>query len=411
MGQSGAEPTAAAGTTRSSSSSSSIPFAVELALTLLHTGLYAGLFFFAYLQLWLLFYCREKRLSYRTVCLFLCLLWAALRTVLFSSYLQRSLQGAPPQLRRLQPFPHWLLFCSPVCLLFATVCLLNLYFAEVIFKVKCAAEFNKYKALLYMGSIFTSLLFIFVNLTCALLARDDVPEDQLRWTVFTRALINDSLFILCAVSLACCMCKLSKMSSANVYLESKGTSVCQALLVGSVVILLYSSRAFYNLVAVAISPGHVPSPFNYGWDTLSDKVRGEDIGSEEYVVFGVVLFLWEFVPTMFVVLFFRAQRVSQNLAPAGMINSHSYSSRAYFFDNPRRYDSDDDLPRLGGGRGEGGSLAAPQSSGWYGSLSGSDSCIMIPPLGAPVVDVAPLLFSHGGLESRSHPNLNLTPQN
>lgn len=37
-------------------------------------------------------------------------------------------------------------------------------------------------------------------------------------------------------------------------------------------------------------------------------------------------------------------------APAGMINSHGYSPRAYFFDNPRRYDSDDDLPRLGSSR-------------------------------------------------------------
>lgn len=30
------------------------------------------------------------------------------------------------------------------------------------------------------------------------------------------------------------------------------------------------------------------------------------MSSEEYVVFGVVLFLWELVPTTFVVLFFRA---------------------------------------------------------------------------------------------------------
>ena len=37
------------------------------------------------------------------------------------------------------------------------------------------------------------------------------------------------------------------------------------------------------------------------------------MSSEEYVVFGVVLFLWELVPTTFVVLFFRAQRLSQNL--------------------------------------------------------------------------------------------------
>ncbi|XP_062974280.1 integral membrane protein GPR137C isoform X1 [Elgaria multicarinata webbii] len=387
-----------------------LPAALQLGLSLLHALLYAGLFLFAYLQLWLLFCYREKRLSYRSVCLFLCLLWAALRTVLFCCYLQGALQAGaplrPPPAPPLPPLPHWLLFGLPVCLLFATLCLLNLYFAEVIFKVKCAAEFNKYKALLYMGSIFTSLLFIFVNLTCALVAHADVPEDQLRWTIFTRALINDSLFILSAVLLGCCMCKLSKMSSANVYLESKGTSVCQALLVGSVIILLYSSRAFYNLVAVAISPDRVPSPFNYGWDNLSDKDRGEEVSSEEYVVFGVVLFLWEFVPTMFVVLFFRAQRLPQNLAPAGMINSHSYSSRAYFFDNPRRYDSDDDLPRLGGG-----SVATPQSTGWYGSLTGSESCSVIPPLVVPPMDVAPLLFTHGSLESGNHHPGHLTPHN
>uniref|UniRef100_A0A8D2M915 G protein-coupled receptor 137C n=1 Tax=Zonotrichia albicollis TaxID=44394 RepID=A0A8D2M915_ZONAL len=183
-----------------------------------------------------------------------------------------------------------------------------------------------------------------------MLIHGEVAEKQLRWTVLARALVNDSLFILCAISLACCMCKLGKMSSANVYLESKGTSVCQAILVGSVVALLYSSRACYNLVAVAISPDNVPGPFNYGWDNLSDKVHVE-VSSEEYVVFGVVLFLWELVPTTFVVLFFRAQRLSQNLTPAGMVNSHSYSSRAYFFDNPRRYDSDDDLSRLGAREG------------------------------------------------------------
>uniref|UniRef100_A0A8B9FWZ5 G protein-coupled receptor 137C n=1 Tax=Amazona collaria TaxID=241587 RepID=A0A8B9FWZ5_9PSIT len=260
-----------------------VPYAVELGLTVLHTALYAALFLFAYLQLWLLLYYRERRLSYHTLCLFLCLLWAALRTTLFSFYLQNSLQA----LRLQQPFAHWLLYCLPGCLLFSSLCLLNLYFAEV--------SFSKGLVLLYLGSIFTSLFFLVVNLTCAMLIRGEVTENQLRWIVLARALVNDSLFIFCAVSLACCMCKLGKMSSANVYLESK---VGKCLL-----------------------------------------------GGGEYVVFGVVLFLWELVPTTFVVLFFRAQRLSQNLTPAGMVNSHSYSSRAYFFDNPRRYDSDDDLSR------------------------------------------------------------------
>lgn len=39
--------------------------------------------------------------------------------------------------------------------------------------------------------------------------------------VLARVLINDSLFVLCAVSLAVCIFKIAKMSSANVYLESK----------------------------------------------------------------------------------------------------------------------------------------------------------------------------------------------
>ncbi|XP_009985937.1 PREDICTED: integral membrane protein GPR137C, partial [Tauraco erythrolophus] len=268
----------------------------------------------------------------------------------------------------------------------------------VIFKVKCAAEFNKYKVLLYLGSIFTSLLFLVVNLTCAMLIHGEVPDSQLRWAVLARALVNDSLFILCAISLACCMCKLGKMSSANVYLESKGTSVCQAILVGSVVALLFSSRACYNLVAVAISPDSVPGPFNYGWDSLSDKVHVE-VSSEEYVVFGVVLFLWELVPTTFVVLFFRAQRLSQNLTSAGMVNSHSYSSRAYFFDNPRRYDSDDDLSRLGAREG---GLATPQCSGCYGSLAGSDSYAVGPHLSGAAADSAPLLIATGGSEMNNH---------
>ncbi|XP_074986098.1 integral membrane protein GPR137C isoform X2 [Caretta caretta] len=333
-----------------------VPYPVALGLTVLHTALYGSLFLFAYLQLWLLLCAGEKRLSYRTLCLFLCLLWAALRTVLFAG----SLPGAPPAapLPR-PPFARWLLHCSPGCLLFASLCLLHLYFAEVIFKVKCAAEFNKYKVLLYLGSIFTSLLFLIVNLTCAMLIHEDVPESRLRWTVFVRALVNDSLFILCAISLACCMCKLAKMSSANVYLES--------------------------------------------------KMHTEEVSGEEYVVFGVVLFLWELVPTSFVVLFFRAQRLTQNLTPAGMINSHSYSSRAYFFDNPRRYDSDEDLPRLGAR--EGGSLATPQCSGWYGTLPESDSCAVIPCLSGPKPDTAPLLFTCSDLETNNHHSLYSTPQN
>ncbi|KAF6130244.1 G protein-coupled receptor 137C [Phyllostomus discolor] len=188
-------------------------------------------------------------------------------------------------------------------------------------------------------------------------------------------------------------------------------SLCQTVVVGSVVILLYSSRACYNLVVITISQDTLESPFNYGWDNLSDKAHIQDVTGEEYIVFGMVLFLWEHVPAWSVVLFFRAQRLNQNLAPAGMINNHSYSSRAYFFDNPRRYDSDDDLPRLGSSRE--GSLSNSQGLGWYGTMTGcgSTSYAVSPHLNGPMTDTAPLLFTCSSLDLNNHRGLYVTPQN
>ena len=58
-----------------------------------------------------------------------------------------------------------------------------------------------------------------------------------RVVVLVRVTINDTLFVLCAVSLAACLYKIAKMSLANVYLESKvrslrGVKRCAGLDVG-----------------------------------------------------------------------------------------------------------------------------------------------------------------------------------
>ena len=99
---------------------------LELALTVVYTLLYTFLFVFVYVQLWLILHHGHKRFSYQSVLLFLCLLWAALRTTLFSFYFDNVAQA-----NRLQPFPYWLLYCCPVCLQFFTLCLLNLYCTQV----------------------------------------------------------------------------------------------------------------------------------------------------------------------------------------------------------------------------------------------------------------------------------------
>uniref|UniRef100_A0A8C9RBH0 G protein-coupled receptor 137B n=1 Tax=Scleropages formosus TaxID=113540 RepID=A0A8C9RBH0_SCLFO len=318
--------------------SPAVPPYVKLGLTVAYTIFYSVLFAFVYAQLWLVLRYRHKRLSYQTVFLFLCLLWAALRAVLFSFYF-RSFVTA----NALGPFSFWLLYCFPVCLQFFTLSLMNLYFAQVVFKAKSkySPELFKYRLPLYLVFLGISLVFLVVNLTCALLVKMTTAE--VKTIVLVRVAINDSLFVLCAVSLSLCLYRIAKMSLANIYLESKGTSVCQVTVIGVTVILLYTSRACYNLVVLGLTNIKSINSFDYDWYNVSDQADlKSNLGDAGYIVFGVVLFVWELLPTSLVVFFFRVRRPMQDKS-GSRIPGHLFSSRGYFFDNPRRYDSDDNL--------------------------------------------------------------------
>lgn len=72
---------------------------------------------------------------------------------------------------------------------------------------------------LYLVFLAISLLFLVVNLVCALLVK--MTAANVKTIVLVRVTINDSLFVLCAISLSVCLYKVAKMSLANIYLESK----------------------------------------------------------------------------------------------------------------------------------------------------------------------------------------------
>lgn len=176
------------------------------------------------------------------------------------------------------------------------------------------------------------------------------------------------------------------MGSNFAMTSAQGTSVCQVTVIGAIVILLYASRACYNLVVLALSNKSINS-FDYDWYNVSDQVSafmipnydtfsqirvwffrpfdqvlltswrcGEryskwyqidgwnhhstvripwhslhrvamessmmcgvfqadlqsTLGGAGYIVFGVVLFVWELLPTSLVVFFFRVQRPAQD---------------------------------------------------------------------------------------------------
>ncbi|XP_078389051.1 integral membrane protein GPR137-like [Cetorhinus maximus] len=340
-----------------------VPPSVTLGLTIVYTALYGLLFLLIYIQLWLVLHYRHKKLSYQTVFLFLCLLWAGLRTTLFSFYFRDTIKA-----NTLDPFSFWLLYCFPVCLQFFTLSLMNMYFAQVVFKTKAKYFPEMAKKLLPIRLVFlvASLLFLMVNLTCALLVK--IQHAETKNIVLVRVIINDSLFVVCAISLAACLYVIAKTSpSTSIYLESKGTSVYQTTAVGALVILLYASRACYNLVAVMRSPDSHDS-FDYGWYNVSDQADlMSNLGDKGYLVFGCILFFWELLPTALLVLFFRVRRPAQDLAVTGIINGQSFASRSYFFDNPRQFEGDD-CPWTMGSQNEHGSLSSSlQRNGWYGT--------------------------------------------
>lgn len=160
------------------------------------------------------------------------------------------------------------------------------------------SQHHPFRLPLYLVFLAVSLLFLVVNLVCALLVK--MTAADVKTIVLVRVTINDSLFVLCAVSLSICLYKVAKMSLANIYLESKvlfptsekdsqanpdtvlhdhkyqlfvqGTSVCQVTLIGIMVVLLYASRACYNLVVLALADIENINSFDYDWYNVSDQV-------------------------------------------------------------------------------------------------------------------------------------------
>lgn len=103
-----------------------ISHVVHLSLAIVFTTLFALLFLMIIVQLCLILYFGHRRLSYQSVFLFIYLIWAALRTTLFSFYFSDSVEADSSH-----AFTRWLLFALPIYLQFLTLSVLTVYLAKV----------------------------------------------------------------------------------------------------------------------------------------------------------------------------------------------------------------------------------------------------------------------------------------
>lgn len=116
--------------------------------------------------------------------------------------------------------------------------------------------------------------------------------------------------------------------------------LCRTVVLGAGVILLFSSRACYNLAVLFLSQNHKVEAFDYDWYNISDQVGSctllvaneryfshwsvcdgcvffskadlqSDLGDRGYIIFGAVLFIWELLPTGLLILIFRVRQPPQ----------------------------------------------------------------------------------------------------
>lgn len=116
-----------------------LPSTVQISLTVVYIVMFSLMFVLIYVQLWMIWYYRHKRLSHQTLFLFMCLVWAGLRTSLFSFYFQNC-----DEANNLSVPIYWLLYSLPVCLQFSMLCLLLHFFAQVRNVIELYIYFKEY---------------------------------------------------------------------------------------------------------------------------------------------------------------------------------------------------------------------------------------------------------------------------
>lgn len=67
------------------------------------------------------------------------------------------------------------------------------------------------------------------------------------------------------------------------FFSDQGTTVCRTAALGAAVIILFTSRACYNLAVLILSKKYPVESFNYDWYNVSDQV----INAKSYLFYAV----------------------------------------------------------------------------------------------------------------------------
>ncbi|XP_018019154.1 G protein-coupled receptor 137Ba [Hyalella azteca] len=302
--------------------------AIRRPLTYVSLCLYGLLFTYIYAQLWMVMHYSYKRWCYRTYVLYASIAWCILRITLFSYYAMleheesKSLGGnSEPRVlsRRVGFLSYFLLYSLPLYLQFTCLCLMVAYFYQIhrsSHQNFHPREMNEW----WWPSYVLLALNIFVLClnfgSSAVIKWQEDSEQQPSpaglplltvYVVHLRVLLNGAAFMLVASALAYVTVKVANTAEARLLLETENLTQFGAVLVCVLLVFLFLCRTVINVLAL------VPT-VNFVLDT--DQVDLLSDSRSAYFMLVTVLFLWEFVPTLLMVIFFRVKAPSQQQSPA-----------------------------------------------------------------------------------------------
>ena len=217
-----------------------------------------------------------------------------MRTTLFSFFFKNAASA-----NQLSFFPYWLLFCFPSILQYAIMTLLLVFFSQMV-KPESSSEsssrdnnnnpeeLRRRRRRIFVASGVGLGAFCLTNVTCAVLTKYLFWVDWADWLidhvkqmqaniVLARVVINDGLFMTCAVCLSACIVKLTKRPSARVAFEAKDIGVGGAISLAVLISVVFITRGVYNFTAIFFKA--CPS-FGYGWINVSDQADLRDLSDD-----------------------------------------------------------------------------------------------------------------------------------
>ncbi|XP_069947535.1 G protein-coupled receptor 137Ba-like isoform X2 [Cherax quadricarinatus] len=252
-------------------------------------------------------------------------MWAGLRVTLFSYYCyleHNNLQETIPELsRHVGAAVYFILFSLPVYLQFCVLCLLVSYFAQIVRSTEDRYQPTRWRTVSghTIGVLLANLVVFVTNLTCAILIKEAehqmpaltdsvLPSSKLLldklpgtipYVIYVRVIINGVMFIAMAAALAYLIVQVAKTAEVRLLLETEDMTQAGAGSVGILVVMLYLCRTVANILAL------VP---NVNWVYDTDQVDLLSDSEYGYYTFIGVQFLWEYLPTLASVIFFRVKK-------------------------------------------------------------------------------------------------------